>query len=373
MNIRELIKALPKAEQHVHIVGATRPETLLWLAEEARIKKLYKTVKGARRFFQYRDFPHFISVYSMVVDCITKEDQFERITYELLEDDAHCNVHYVEASFSAPDHVRRGLDYSLMLDAINKGVRHARRDFGIECNLRIDLVRNYGPDNGMEVLNWIKDKRDNVVSVDIGGSEERFPPKPFAPIYAKAKQMGLHLVAHAGEAAGPQSIWDAVKYLKAEHVGHGIAASHDPNLMDYLAQRRIVIETCPISNLRTGVVSSLEQHPVRTFLERGLTVTVSTDDPSMFGTDMNNEYLQLCKKLKFTVPELFKLSLNAVDSSFLPEEQRINMHESFKKEYEHLSGTRFKLQIRQPSHEKVVFFHHKLRLVQFTQDLICFS
>ncbi len=343
MNIKELIKALPKAEQHVHIVGATRPETLLWLAEEARIKKPYKTVKGARRFFQYRDFPHFISVYSMIVDCITKEDQFECITYELLEDDAHCNVHYVEASFSAPDHVKRGLDYSLMLDAINKGVHHARRDFGIECNLRIDLVRNYGPDNGMEVLNWIKNKSDNVVSVDIGGSEERFPPKPFAPIYAKAKQMGLHLVAHAGEAAGPQSIWDAVKYLKAEHVGHGIAASHDPNLMDYLAQRSIAIETCPISNLRTGVVSSLERHPVRTFLERGLTVTVSTDDPSMFGTDMNNEYLQLCKKLKFTVPELFKLSLNAVDSSFLPEEQRINMHESFKEKYQHLTGTRYKL------------------------------
>lgn len=336
MDIEGLIRALPKVEQHVHIVGSTRPETLLWLAEEGGIEKPYKTLEDARRFFQYRDFPHFISVYSTVVDCITSEDQFDRITYEMLECDACCNVRYVEASFSAPDHVQKGLDYSLMLDAINRGVRRAHGDFGIECNLRVDLVRNYGPDVGMEVLDWIEGKGDNIVSVDIGGSEERFPPKPFAPVYRRAREMGLHLVAHAGEAAGPESIWEAVRYLDVEHIGHGVAASSDLKLTEYLLERGVTIETCPISNVRTGVVSSLESHPIRTFLERGLEVTVSTDDPSMFGTDMNNEYLQLHRMLNFTLPELFRLSLNAVDSSFLPEERRINMRESFTKEYQRL-------------------------------------
>jgi adenosine deaminase len=153
--------------------------------------------------------------------------------------------------------------------------------------------------------------------------------------------MGLHLVAHAGEAAGPESIWDAVKYLNVEHIGHGVAASLDPKLMSYLKGHEITIEACPVSNLRTGAVSSLQRHPIRTFFERGLSVTVSTDDPSMFGTDMNNEYLQLHKNLKFTIPELFRLSLNAVDSSFLPKENRFNMHESFIEEYQHLTGTRF--------------------------------
>ena len=336
MNIEELIRALPKAEQHVHIVGSTKPETLLWLAEEGSIEKPYKTLEDARRFFQYRNFPHFISIYSTVVDCITNEDQFERITYEMLECDARCNVQYVEASFSAPDHVLRGLDYGRMLDAINRGISCAHIDFGIECNLRIDLVRNYGPDIGMEVLDWIESKNDNIVSIDIGGSEERFPPKPFAPVYLRAKKMGLHLVAHAGEAAGPESIWEAVKDLSVEHIGHGIAAHNDPKLMDYLLKQGITIEACPISNVKTGVVSSLKKHPIRTFFERSLKVTVNTDDPSMFGTNMNNEHLGLHRKLDFTIPELFKLSLNAIDSSFLPKERKIHMHESFIKEYQRL-------------------------------------
>jgi aminodeoxyfutalosine deaminase len=150
--------------------------------------------------------------------------------------------------------------------------------------------------------------------------------------------MGLHLVAHAGEAAGPTSIWDAVRYLGVEHIGHGLAAASDLRLMNHLAEHGITIEVCPTSNVKTGTVSSLERHPIRTFLEQGVNVTVSTDDPSMFDTDMNNEYFQLHWSLDFTITELFRLSLNAVDSCFLPEIQRINMRRSFMKEYQRLKG-----------------------------------
>jgi adenosine deaminase len=337
MSALELVKALPKVEQHVHIVGSVRPETLFWLAEQADANMPFETVEEVHQFFQYRDFPHFISVYTMVVNCITEEDQFERITYEMLEGDAQCNVRYVEASFSAPDHVFKGLEYSRMLEAINRGIHRAQDDFGIQCNIRVDLVRNYGPEVGMVVLDWIESKGDNIVSIDIGGSEHKFPPKTFKHVYLRAKEMGLHLVAHAGEAAGPQSIWDAVRHLNVERIGHGLSASNDTRLMDCLFERGIVIEMCPTSNIKTGVVSSLQKHPIKTFLGRGLTVTVNTDDPSMFDTDMNNEYLQLHRKLNFTIPELFKLSLNAINSSFLPEKQKMNMRESFTKEYQHLT------------------------------------
>jgi len=333
METEELIKALPKAEQHIHIVGSTRPETLLWLVEQGGKDSPYRTLEDVRQFFRYRDFLHFISIYSTVVDCITEEDQFERITYEMLEDDARCNVRYVEASFSAPDHVRKGLDYGLTLDAINRAIGRARRDFDIECNIRIDLVRNYGPETGMEVLDWIEMKGDNIVSIDIGGSEEGFPAKPYAPVYRRAKEMGLHLAAHAGEAAGSESIWDAVKYLNVERIGHGVAARLDPELMNYLRDRDIAVEACPISNVKTGIVPSLRAHPIRAFFDRGLTITVNSDDPSMFGTDMNNEYLQLHRELDFAIPELFRLSLNAVDSSFLPEKRKGRLRESFIEEY----------------------------------------
>ena len=336
MDDLNLIRALPKAEQHLHIVGATRPETLLWLVEESGVDAPYRTPEDVEGFFQYSDFDHFISVYNTVMRCIVDEDQFERITYETLEDDHRCNVRHVEASFSAPDHVRLGLDYGRMLDAINRGVRRARRDFGIECVLRIDLVRNYGPEVGMEVLDWIEGKGDNIVSVDIGGSEGGFPPEPYVPVYRRAREMGLRLAAHAGEAAGPGSVWGAVKHLGVERVGHAMAARDDPRLMDYLKERGVTIEACPVSNVRTGAISSVREHPIREFQSRGIRVTVNSDDPSMFGTDMNNEYLQLHRELKFTIPELLGLSLNAVDSAFIPEKERERLRGTFVEEYRRL-------------------------------------
>lgn len=333
MEPAELIRALPKAEQHVHIVGSTRPETLLWLAEESGEDSPFQSLEDVKEYFHYRDFPHFIQVYSAVVRQIREESQFERITYEMLEEDARCNVRYVEASFSAPDHVRRGLDYGLMLDAINSGIRRAGRDFGIECDLRIDLVRNYGPECGMEVLDWIEAKGDKIVAVDIGGSEGDFPPEPYEAVYARAREMGLHLVAHAGEAAGPENVWGAINHLGVERIGHGVSAVEDPRLMDHIREKGITIESCPVSNLRTGVVASLREHPIREFFDRGIRVTVNSDDPSMFGTDMNNEYVLLNQELGFTPQELFKISLDAIESSFLPERKKDRLMESFRKEY----------------------------------------
>jgi len=339
MDARGIIRALPKAEQHVHIVGATRPETLLWLAEESGRDAPFKTLEDVKGFYRYSDFDHFISVYSTVNHFITHEGQFERIAYEMLEDDARCNVKYVEASFSAPDHVRLGLEYGAMLDAINRGVERARRDLGVECQLRVDLVRDYGPEYGMVVLDWIEGKGDNIVAVDIGGSERGYPPEPYADVYRRAREMGLHLVAHAGEAVGPESIWGAIRHLDVERIGHGTSAIDDPYLLTYLRDCGITLETCPVSNVRTNTVPSVGEHPVRAFYDSGIRVTVNSDDPSMFGTDMNNEYLQLHEHLGFTVPELFQLSLNAVDSAFLPPEKREELREALLEEYEELTGT----------------------------------
>jgi adenosine deaminase len=333
VGVEQQIKKIPKAEQHVHIVGSTRPETLLWLAEESGLDKPFKTPEDVQRFFQYRSFPQFVEVYSTVVDCITKESQFERITYEMLESDAQCNVQYVEASFSALDHVLMGLDYGRTLDAINRAISRARMDFGIECNVRVDLVRNYGPQKGMEVLDWIESKSDNIISIDLGGSEERFPAKPYKLVYQRARNMGLHLVAHAGEAAGAESIWQAVNELGVERIGHGVRAIDEPKLLEHLKKRRIAIETCPTSNVRTRVVDTLKDHPIRAFHDLGLTVTVSTDDPTMFGTNMNKEYVQLHCQLGFSPLKLFELSLNAVNSSFLPEQSKSKMSRSFMKTY----------------------------------------
>lgn len=336
MEIEQTIRDLPKVELHIHTLGSIRPGTLLAVIEDAGIDAPYESVEEIEELFQFRDFTHFISVYSQVVDYITKENHFERVIFEMLEDCARCNVRYVEASFSAFDHIERGMEFSAMIDALNKGIHKAKKQFGVESNIRIDLVRNAGPDVGMSILDLIEEKPDNIVSIDIGGSEDKVPPKPFAQVYERAKKMGLHLVAHAGEAAGPQSIWDAVNHLNVERIGHGVTARGDPELMNHLKKKEIAIEMCPVSNVRTGVVSDIASHPAREFFDFGLLVTVNSDDPSFFHTDLNNEFIQLHRHLDFSTDELFQISLNSVEVSFLPEERKAELRESFKREYERL-------------------------------------
>lgn len=298
----------------------------------------HKTEEEMRQFFQFKDFQHFLSVVGTCLKYITSERQFERIAYEMLEDQAASNVRYVEAIFAAPIKVKHGLDYSLMLDSINRGIRKAKNKYGIECSLRIDLIRDYGPESAMEFLEQIDGKRDNVKAVDLGGSETRFPLKPFKHVFMRAREMGFHLVAHAGEDAGPQGVWDAVELLQVERIGHGIAASEDPSLLEVIKEREIGLEVCPISNVRTGVVPSIQEHPIRELYDLGIKITVNTDDPSMFGTDMNNEFYMLHKHLGFTPKELFQISLIAVDSSFLLEQDKREMRESFLEEYRSLTN-----------------------------------
>jgi adenosine deaminase len=338
MDTEAIIKALPKLEQHVHIVGSTKPETLLWILEDTGADSDLETIEDVQNFFQFSDFDHFISVYGAVNDSITDEKYYEKITYEMLQSDAECNVKHVEAIFSAYDHVRRGLDYGKMVDNINKGIRKAKRDFDISCTIRIDLVRNYGPSLGMTVLDLIEEKGNNVVAVDIGGTEAGYPPAPYKEVYERAKTMGLHLCAHAGEAAGLESVWDAINHLNVDRLGHGTIARNDASLMKAISERGIGIETCPVSNLRTGAISSVNEHPIRTFIKNGIKVSVNSDDPPMFNTDMNYEYITIHKELGFTVQELFKISLDSIETSFLLPEEKEQMKKRFLADYQKLTN-----------------------------------
>lgn len=333
-----LVEQLPKVEQHIHLVVSVRTETLLWLVAENGIQSDdLADPDGVRRLFQFRDFEHFIDCYTVVMRCIREEKQFERVVYEMLEDEARQNVRYVEASFSAPDHTRMGLDYFEMLKAINRGIDRAGTDFSVECKLKIDFVRDYGPKIAMTHLDLIAEYGRNVVAIDIGGREHIRSAKEFADVYRRAKKMGLHLTAHAGEASGPESIWAALTHLRVERVGHGVAAKDDPRLVEYLLNNNIAVEMCPISNVRTKVVGNIRSHPIRPFFDRGLMVTVNSDDPTMFETSMNNEYRTLHDELGFTIPELFRLSLNGIDSSFLEEDRRRSLKRSFYESYDRLS------------------------------------
>ncbi|MFW9887533.1 MAG: adenosine deaminase [Candidatus Thorarchaeota archaeon] len=322
MNYHKALTALPKVELHIHLLGTIRPLTMLEFIDEAEINAPYNSEADLAHLFQYQDFGHFISIYGEAVTYITKEKQFERLAYEMLEDLAEHNVRYAEISFSAPDHMRRELEFNAMLGAIGRGIRRANRKTGIEADVRIDLVRNYGPESASEVLDCIRGRLDSIVSVDIGGSEHKFPAKPFSSVYKEAREMGLHLVAHAGEAEGPKSIWDAIRFLGVERIGHGTSAITDTKLMDHIREHGIVIESCPVSNVRTGVVASIEEHPIREFYERGLQVTVSTDDPAFFDTNISFEYIQLHDHLGFSLSDLYSIAQNGVRAAFISDSKK---------------------------------------------------
>lgn len=224
-----------------------------------------------------------------------------------------------------------------MVDYINKGIRQANRDFGIKCNIRVDLVRNYGPKIGLKILELIQSSGDNIVAIDTGGIEDGVPPKTYESVYKAAFEMGLHLVAHQGEAADVGYVWECIDYLNPERIGHGIAPARDPTLLKELFKRGISIESCPISNIRTGIINKLENHPIRKFIDAGVKVSVNTDDPSMFGTDMMYEYMQLHKKLGFTVSELYQISLDSIETSFMNEEEKNRLTKQYNTEYEKLT------------------------------------
>ncbi|MBN2228741.1 MAG: adenosine deaminase [Candidatus Thorarchaeota archaeon] len=333
MTSKNLIKALPKIELHLHILGSIRPETLLSIIETDNIESAYNNKDDIVKRFEYSDFMNFIQCYMEIVDYIIDERHFERITYEMLENCARCNTKYVEASFSPMDHISKGLQFNKMLNAIRRGIKNAKRDFGLEADIRIDIVRTSTIEEAMSILDYIAEDPNNIVSIDLGGNEKMYPPKRFADVYRRAAKMGLHRVAHAGEAAGPESIWEAIQYLNVERIGHGVSAQQDPNLIEYLKQKRIGIEMCPVSNLRTGAVHSIKEHPIRDFFDKGLLVSVNSDDPSLFHTDMNYEFIQLHQELGFSVDELFKISLDSIQSSFLDPKIKDQLRRSFTREY----------------------------------------
>ncbi len=336
MRANELIRALPKAELHIHLLGAVRPSTLLEIINKSDIQTDLHSIEDIRNLFQFRDFQHFIEVYMMVVGLVREEKYFDLMTYEMLEECHRQNTKYVEISFSPLDHMQFGLDFHQMLNRIHRARKRARDRLGIVSDVRIDLVRSNNVATAMDILNLIEEASPGIVSIDIGGNEAKFPPGPYAPVYKRARDMGLHLVAHAGEAAGPQSIWDAVDILGVERIGHGVSARKDDRLLQHLREKGIVIEACPVSNARTGVVPDISKHPVREFFNLGLIVTVNSDDPSLFNTDLTNEYLQLYEHLGFTVEELYMLSVNAVNSAFTPEDIRDMLLKALQSEYEHL-------------------------------------
>jgi adenosine deaminase len=311
---------VPKVELHLHLEGAVPLDTLWQLIQKYGGDPSVPTRASLEERFQYRGFSHFLDTWMWKNGFLRQTSDFTTIAEAVACDLAAQNVRYVEAHYSPSDFARHGLEPQELTRAIRAGLDRAPE---IEVSLIADLVRGRDPVAMDATLQQVHEVRDlGVLGVGLGGAEHAFPPELYAAVYERARKLGFHVTAHAGEAAGAASIWGALRALGAERIGHGTRAHEDPALLDYLAQRQIPIEMCPLSNVRTAVVPSLGEHPIREYMERGLLVTVSTDDPKMFNNSLALEYALLERELGLSRDEIRTLVLNGARASWLPADRK---------------------------------------------------
>jgi adenosine deaminase len=309
------VRAIPKAEIHLHLEGAIRPATVVDLARENGIDFPYRTAAELDRALDFEDFLRFLAMFQVVNRCLVKPRDFERISRELIQDLAAQNVVYAEVRYAPMHPMRRGLAFNDVTAAVVEGLRQGSEETGVPLALICGLTRQW--DFCLETAKLAAEWAGRGVdAIDIGGDEAGFPAEGFVEVYDVARQAGLQLTAHAGEASGPESVWAAVKLLGVTRVGHGIRAIEDAALVEWLREQEVTLEVCPTSNVRTGVVASYAEHPLRRLFDAGVRVTVSSDDPAMFRTDVAHEYAVAAREFGFDEAELRQLTRNAIEAGF---------------------------------------------------------
>ncbi len=317
------IERMPKVELHLHLEGTIQPKTLLELAQHNQVEIPARDVAGVEQLFRYHNFGEFLTVYMALARAIVSGEDFERLAYESGMMLAHQHVLYAEVMLSPMQHLLRGMNMVEAIEGTVAGFRRVERETGLVVRLGLDYGRQYGPDQAWPVLEIAQQAMTaGVVAWSIGGNEIGHPPEPFAEVFGAARAAGLHVMAHAGEVVGPASVWGAVDVLHVERLGHGIRSIEDPALVAYLRERRVVLDICPTSNMRTGAVASWDVHPLRQLFDAGVLVTLNSDDPTFFHTTLTDEYRKVVCFFDFTVDELCTLVLNGVRASFLPDQER---------------------------------------------------
>jgi adenosine deaminase len=322
---------IPKVELHVHLEGAI-PHDVLWeLLQKYGGDPAVPTKETLVAKFAYRDFPHFLDLWAWKNGFLREYEDFELIAAAVARDLARQNIRYVEAFYSPSDFRSAGLQPQPLTEAIRRGLRQVPE---VEIALVADLVRDGGPDAARRTLACVSEVRDlGVIGIGIGGAEHKFPPSPFAAVFREARDMGFKTSAHAGEGAGPESIWGAIRSLEVDRIGHGTRAIEDPELVEHLAEKAIPLELCVLSNVRTGIVPDVAGHPARVYYQRGIPLSINTDDPKMFGNSLAEEYLALHRHLDFSRADIRHVIEQGIETSWLRQERKTELLAQFQIEF----------------------------------------
>ena len=318
MSLNELIRRIPKAELHIHIEGSLEPELMFEIARRNGITLRYRSVDALRRAYQFTDLQSFLDIYYEGAAVLRRERDFTEMTLAYLRRAAADNVRHAEIFFDPQTHTGRRIAFATVIDGISAALRAGP----ISSRLILCFLRHLSAESAMQTLEAALPYRDRIVAVGLDSAEVGNPPSKFAAVFARARQEGFLTVAHAGEEAGPSYIGEALALLRVSRIDHGVRCFEDPALVDDLVARRIPLTVCPMSNVKLGIFRSIQDHPLRMMLQRGIVATVNSDDPAYFGGYVVDNYLALASALGLQEAEVRTLARNSFEASFLPDEEK---------------------------------------------------
>jgi adenosine deaminase len=326
---------IPVVEIHRHLDGNIRLETILELGRQHNIPLPAQDVESLRPHVQVT-IPQpgvmaFISKFKWPMAVLADASACQRVAYENVGDAKREGIDYIELRFSPWFMAEANqLNTAAVVEAVVDGIAAGVRDFGVKVNLIGILSRTYGPETALKELDALLSQQEAIFALDLAGDEAHFPAEWFQEHFQRARDAGWHITAHAGEITGANSIWHAIRELKAERIGHALSAVEDPALMDYLAEHSISVESCLTSNVQTSCVQDFASHPLKTFLEHGICATINTDDPGISGIDLSHEYNAAAPQAGLTQAQIHQAQVNAVDAAFLTIEEKHTLRESRK-------------------------------------------
>ncbi|TFZ05143.1 adenosine deaminase [Ramlibacter henchirensis] len=318
----ELLRRMPKAELHIHIEGSLEPELIFEMARRNGVAIPYASVEELRRAYAFTNLQSFLDIYYAGASVLITERDFFDMAWAYLEKARGDNVVRAEIFFDPQTHTARGVEMETVINGLHRACEKAQTDLGVSASLILCFLRHLSEEEAFETLEQALPWRDKFIGVGLDSSEVGHPPEKFARVFARCRELGLHLVAHAGEEGPPAYVWTALDLLKVERVDHGVQSSKDPQLMRRLAQDRIPLTVCPLSNLKLCVFPKLQDHNLRQLLDAGLMATVNSDDPAYFGGYVNDNFLQTFEATGLSAQQAWQLANNSFEASFIPAQEK---------------------------------------------------
>ncbi len=322
MNQLDFIRALPKAELHVHIEGTFEPELMFAIAQRNEVEIPYKSVEEVKQAYNFHNLQSFLDIYYAGANVLIHEQDFYDLAWAYFEKCAEDKVVHTEMFFDPQTHTDRGIAFSTVINGLQRACDDAKEKFGISSHLIMCFLRHLSEEAAFETLEQALPYKDQIIGVGLDSSEVGHPPSKFERVFAKAREAGFLVVAHAGEEGPAEYVWEALDLLKVNRIDHGVRSEEDETLMARLIAEKMPLTVCPLSNLKLCVVDDMAKHNIRRLLQKGVHVTVNSDDPSYFGGYMNDNFIAITEALDLTKDELKQLAINSFEASFISDDEK---------------------------------------------------